>query len=435
MNENERTEIKNLILEFAHLFPNVPNRTDSIYHDVDVGDANPIKQHPYRMNPLKQRHCQTEIDYMLENDIIEPSSSPWSSPCLLVPKPDGSFRFCTDFRKVNSLTKTDSYPLPRIEDCIDKVGNAKYVSKFDLLKGYWQVPLTEKAKEVSAFVTSNGFFQYKVMPFGMKNAPATFQRMVNHLISDLEGCEGYIDDVIVHSESFDAHLLHIRSLFERLTEANLTVSLMKTEFCHAVVEYLGHVVGNGQVKPVKAKVEAILNYSTPTCKKELMRFLGMAGYYRKFCPNFSSIAYPLTNLLCKNSKFLWGESCQNAFEQIKAILTVSPVLSSPDFGKPFMLQIDASDVGCGGVLLQNDSDLVSHPIAYYSKKFDKCQRNYSTIEKECLAILLSLQHFDVYVSSCAFPIVICTDHNPLVFLQKMQNKNHRLIRWSLALQS
>lgn len=258
--------------------------------------------------------------------------------------------------------------------------------------------------------------------------------MVNHLISYLGGCEGYIDDVIVHSERFEAHLLHIRSLFERLTKANLTVSLMKTEFRHAVVEYLGHIVGNDQVKPVKAKVEAIVNFSTPTCK-ELMRFLGMAGYYWKFCPNFSSIAYPLTNLLCKNSKFLWGESCQNAFEQIKAILTVSPVLSSPDFGKEFMLQIDASDVGCGGVLLQNDSDSVSHPIAYFSKKFDKYQRNYSTIEKECLAILLSLQHFDVYVSSCVFPIVIFTDHNPLVFLQRMQNKNQRLMRWSLALQA
>jgi hypothetical protein len=201
------------------------------------------------------------------------------------------------------------------------------------------------------------------------------------------------------------------------------------------VEYLGHIVGNGKVKPVTAKVEAVVNFSTPACKKELMIFLGMAGYYRKFCPNFSSIAYPLTNLLCKNSKCLWGESCQNAFEQIKAILSVSPVLSSPDFGKPFMLQINASDVGCDGVLLQKDSDFVSHLIAYFSKKFDKCQRNNSTIEKECLAILLSLQHFDVYVNSCAFPIVIFTDHNPLVFLQRMQNKNQRLMRWSLALQS
>jgi hypothetical protein len=215
--DNEQNELMSLIQEFSHLFPDVPTKTTQICHDVDVGDAFPIKQHPYRMNPLKQEFCRTELAYMLEHDIIEHSNSPWSSPCLLVPKPDGSFRFCTDFRKVNALTKTDSYPIPRIEDCIDKIGHAKYVSKFDLLKGYWQVPLTDKAKEISAFVTSDGFYQYKVMPFGMKNASATFQRMINHLLCDLDHCEAYIDDVIVHSNTFEEHLSHIRTLFVKLT--------------------------------------------------------------------------------------------------------------------------------------------------------------------------------------------------------------------------
>ncbi|XP_062610561.1 uncharacterized protein LOC134272333, partial [Saccostrea cucullata] len=354
LQENEKEELVSLIQEFSHLFPDVPKKTNLVYHDIDVGDASPIKQHPYRMNPVKQEYCHAELAYMLEHDIIEYSNSPWSSPCLLVPKPDGSFRFCTDFRKVNTITKTDSYPIPRIEDCIDKIGHAKYVSKFDLLKGYWQVPLTERAKEISAFVTPKGFYQYKVMPFGLKNAPATFQRMINHLLSDVDASEAYIDDVIVYSNTFQKHLSHIRALFVKLSEANLTVSLTKTEFCHAVVEYLGHIVGNGHVRPVFAKVEAIVNFPAPRCKKELMRFLGMAGYYRKFCPNFSTIANPLTCLLKKNSKFIWDESCQQAFQQIKTILMVSPVLSSPDFHKEFLLQIDASDVGCGAVLLQED---------------------------------------------------------------------------------
>ena len=180
----ESEELKQLIHEYEHLFPDVPTRTDKIYHDVVIDEnVTPVKQHPYRMNPEKQKHLQKEIDYLLENDLIEKSQSEWSSPCILVPKPDKSYRMCTDFRKVNSVTKTDSYPIPRIDDCIDKVGHAKYVTKIDLLKGFWQVPLTDRAKEASAFVTSNQLYQYKVMPFGMKNSPATFQRLMNMVVS------------------------------------------------------------------------------------------------------------------------------------------------------------------------------------------------------------------------------------------------------------
>ena len=163
-----------LITEFSDLFSDVPGRTNCVHHHVDVGDAGPIKQNPYRVNPRKLEFLKKELDYMLTNDIIEPSQSGWSSPCLLVPKNDGTYRFCTDYRKVNATTKSDSYPIPRVEDCIDRIGCAQYVSKIDLLKGYWQVPLTPKAKEISAFVMPEGFYQYKVMPFGMKNTPATF---------------------------------------------------------------------------------------------------------------------------------------------------------------------------------------------------------------------------------------------------------------------
>ena len=181
----------------------MPRQTTLVSHDVEVGDSRPIKQHPYCVNPVKLEVMKKEIDYMLSNGIIEPSHSEWSSPCLLVDKGDGGYRFCTDFRKVNLVTKADSYPIPRIEDCIDKVGSSQYVSKFDLLKGYWQVPLTPRAREISAFVTPAGFYQYRVMPFGMKNAPATFQRMIHQVIDGLEGCEGYIDDIIVFSDTWE----------------------------------------------------------------------------------------------------------------------------------------------------------------------------------------------------------------------------------------
>ena len=434
LSKTEQQDMKEILSEYNHLFPDIPTRTNQLHHDVDIGNAQPIKQHSYRLNPEKAKYLQKEIQYLLENDLIEPSKSNWSSPCILVPKPDGSYRLCTDYRKVNTVTKTDTYPIPRIDDCIDKIGNARYVSKFDLLKGFWQVPLTERAKEISAFVTPDGLFQYKVMPFGMKNSPATFQRLINQVISGLTGCDAYIDDVIVYSETWSEHVEIMCKLFEKLSDAKLTVNLCKCEFGKATVTFLGHVVGQGNVKPVVAKVKAICEFPVPKGKKQLMRFLGMAGYYRKFCPNFSTIAEPLTRLLSKRVKFTWSPECEIAFQKLKAILESSPVLVAPNFSKLFKLVVDASEVASGSALLQEDEVGVDHPVCYFSKKFNKSQLNYSTIEKECLALVLAIKHFEVYLSSSSLPICVFSDHNPLVFINKMKNSNQRLLRWSLMLQ-
>ena len=332
------------------------------------------------------------------------------------------------------MYKTDSFPIPRVDDCIDRIGNAKYVSKFDLLKGYWQIPLSKRAQEISAFATPQGLFHYKVMPFGMKNAPATFQRLVNSLICGLEGCEAYIDDLVVYSEDWDVHIGRIRELFKRLAAAKMTVNLAKSEFGGATVSFLGHVVGSGHVRPLSAKVDAILAFPTPTNRKELMRFLGMAGYYRRFCHNFSDVTAPLTNLLRKDVKFDWTEGCRCAFDRVKALLSTDPVLRAPDFNQPFSMMTDASDVGAGAVLTQKDAEGIDRPISFFSKKFSKSQKNYSTVEKETLSMILALEHFGVYVSGSQFPLTVFTDHNPLTFLNKMKNRNQRLSRWSLLLQ-
>ena len=430
----QRKELAEVITQYREVFPDVPSKTNLIEHDVDVGDYAPIKQHPYRVSPMKKELLDKEVQYMLENDIIEESQSNWSSPCILVPKHDGGFRFCTDFRKVNDKTKSDSFPIPRIADCIDQIGNAKFVSTFDMLKGYWQVPLTQRAREISAFVTPSGLYQYKVMPFGMKNAPATFQRMVNKLVRDIDGCEGYIDDVVIFSDNWSDHIRQIKHFFQIMREAKLTINLMKSEFGKATVKYLGHIVGQGQVRPLDAKIQTIVKYPIPTSRKELARFLGMAGYYRNFCLNFSDIAAPLTNLLSKKVKFVWTDDCQMAFDKVKLLLQKSPVLKSPDYEKPFKLIIDSSDVGTGSVLVQEASDGLDHPVSYFSKKFLKYQKNYSVVEKETLGLVLALEHFDVYLGSTPFKIKVYTDHNPLTFLKTMKNKNQRLVRWSLALQ-
>ena len=372
---------------------------------------------------------------MLENNIIEPCYSPWSSPCLLTPKPDGSFRFVTDFRKVNAVTKTDCYPLPRIDSLIDKVGNARFVSKFDLLKGYWQIPLTERAKDISAFCTGSGLYRYLVSPFGMKNSGCTFQRLMDIVVSKLENTDVYVDDLIVDNETtWSDHLALIRALFERLRKFRLTVSLLKCEFARATVHFLGHEVGQGKVLPAEAKIQAIANFPIPENKKAVSRLIGMVGFYRKFCPNLSTVMAPLTDLVSPKVAFVWTDQCREALDKLKRILTSSPVLVTPDYTKEFRLYVDSSDVGSGAALMQQDDDLLEHPVSFYSKKLNKHQRNYSTVEKEALALLLAVRHYDVYLSSSPFPICVFTDHNPLVFVNRMKNDNQRLLRWSLTLQ-
>ena len=384
----QRKELKQLIHQYEHLFPDIPTRTDKIYHDVNVEDSQPVKQHPYRMNPTKQKYLKEEIQYLLDN-FIEPSQSERSSPCILVLKPDGTYRMCTYYRKVNNLSKTDTFPKPRMDDCIDKIGNSKYITKFDLLKGFWQIPLTERAKEISAFVTPDGLYHYKVMPFGMKNSPATFQRLINTIIAGIEHCEAYIDDTIIYNDEWNHHLGTIKAFFDKLREAKLTKNLAKSEFCHATLTFLGHVVGHGQVKHIEAKVEAISNCPVPTCKRQLMRFLGMVGYYRKFCNNFSVIAEPLTNLLSKRMRFKWTSDCQNAFDKLKAILRSEPVLLAPNFNKEFKLAVDASDVGAGGELLQEDNNGVDHPVCYFPKSLTNIKRIILQKRKNvCLSFLL-----------------------------------------------
>ncbi|XP_074648994.1 uncharacterized protein LOC141904313 [Tubulanus polymorphus] len=390
LESDEKAQLTHLLIEYKHLFTEKPGLTDLLKHDVDVGNSRPVKQHHYRLNPERAEIMKEEVIEMLKLGVAEPSDSQWSSPCILVSKPGGKWRFVTDYRKVNSLTKTDCFPMPRIDDLIDKIGKAKFVSKFDLNKGYWQVPLTDRAKEISAFVTPDGLYQYKVMPFGMKNSAASFQRLMNKVAKGLVCVIVYLDDIIVFSTDWNEHLEQLRGLFQNLTAANLTINLSKSEFGKATVRYLGHVVGQGHVKPISAKIQTIIDYPVPVDKKSIMRFLGMAGYYRKFCRNFSSVVQPLTNLLKKDVKLFWSKECQIAFESVKSLLTCSPVLLAPDFGKQFKLVVDASDIGAGAVLVQTDENGIEHPVCYYSKKFAGAQLNYSTIEKECLSLIHAL---------------------------------------------
>ncbi|XP_073804400.1 uncharacterized protein [Danio rerio] len=434
LSSDQKSDIVELLENHRSLFSDIPSQTTVLTHDIDVGDARPVKQHPYRLNPKKRDLMKAEVEYLRQNHFASPSLSAWSSPCLLVPKSDLSVRFCTDYRKVNAVTKPDSFPLPRMEDCIDRVGPARFVTKLDLLKGYWQIPLTSRASEISAFVTPDDFMQYSVMAFGMRNAPSTFQRLMRIVLSGVEKCEAYLDDIVIYSSSWEEHLVSLREVFARLVNASLTLNLAKCEFAKATVVYLGKKVGQGHVCPVDAKIASIVEFPVPGNKRELRRFLGMSGYYRGFCRNFASVVSPLTDLLSTERVFVWSDACDQAFRAAKDLLCNAPILSAPDFERPFKLEVDASATGAGAVLIQESEMGIDHPVCYFSKKFTACQRRYSTIEKEALALLLALQHFEIYLGGSSFPIRVYTDHNPLVFLDRMRNSNQRLMRWSLEVQ-
>ena len=243
LSEEQGRDLSGLLAAFPSLFSDTPSCTHLVQHDIDVGDAKPIRQRFYRVPLEKRRRMDAEVQYLLDNELAVPSNSSWASPCLLVGKSDMTDRFCTDYRRVNEVTKPDSFPLPRMEDCVDAVGSARFVSKFDLLKGYWQVPLTPRAQEIAAFITSSGLYSYRVMSFGLRNAPATFQRLMNQVVAGLEGIAVYLDDVVEYSDTWEQHRDRVHALLVRLQDANLTVNVAKCEFARATVTYLGKVVG------------------------------------------------------------------------------------------------------------------------------------------------------------------------------------------------
>lgn len=418
------------------MFADIPRCTNLTEHEIKLKeDGKPFKQRAYRLSPFHKEVLKKEVNYLLHHGLAEPSSSPYSSPCVLVKKPDGSFRMCTDYRKLNSISVADNYPLPLIDQLLDNIGQAKFVSKIDLLKGYYQIPLEEKAKLMSAFITPFGLYQYTVMPFGLMNAPATFQRVMDQLLGSIEGVGVYLDDIVIYSATWEEHLMILQKVFKKLQEAGLTINLEKSEFGKATVQYLGFEVGKGLLAPVNANIEGIRKASPPATRKQLQSFIGMAGFYRRFCPNFSAIIAPLTDLTSPKTKFVWTSECQESFEKVKTILTSRPVLQAPDFNKKFVIQVDASDCGIGAVLLQEDDSAILHPVCFLSTKLKKHQKAYSTIEKETLALITALKKFEVYVNRPRNEeILVLSDHNPITFLNKMKNNNQRLTRWSLSLQ-
>lgn len=353
----------------------------------------PIKQKPYRMSSVKQAIVKEQLEEMLSAGIIEPSRSGRLSPVVLVPKKDGGQRFCVDYRKLNSLTESDAYPLPSITEILESLSDSKIFSTIDLNSGYWQVEMAPESKFMTAFITPKGLYHFNVMPFGLKNAPATFQRLMELVLGDLRGqcCLVYLDDIIIYSSSVTQHFWDLQMVFDKLQQAGLTINLKKSTFCLEEIKFWGHIVNINGISADPEKVRSIQQYPVPKNLKEVQRFLGMSGWYHRFVPGFSKVAEPLNNLKKKGQYFIWSPECQHAFDQLKSHLTSSPVLGHPKPDLPFIVYTDASETGLGAVLTQKTGGDSEQVIAYASRTLNKAEVNYSATEKECLAVEWALE--------------------------------------------
>ena len=388
---------------------------------------------------------------MLAAGIIRPSKSPWASPVVLVGKKDGGVRFTTDFRRLNDVTKRDRMPLPNITSILEDLGKAKWFTKIDMKSGYWAIKLDDESIERTAFTTDHGLWEYLVCPMGLSTSPATFQRLMNNIFSDLigRGVLVYLDDIIIYPEDFEQHLFcWSKSSTYLLEEANMKAHLRKTEIGLRQILHLGHIVDEQGVHPDPAKIEVIRDFPTPKTKTDLRSFLGLCGYYRRFCKNFASIAAPLTALVGgsnsgdakqKDNKkhptklALWGEEEEAAFNHLKQMLISPPILRRPDFEQPFVLYTDWSTKAVGAILAQQDPNdpKGEYVIAYASRKLNPAEQNYSATEGECLAVSWAVRYFRPYLWNTQDPFTLITDHSALQWLHKNRDISGRLTRWSL----
>lgn len=385
--EKEIEEALKEINEELKLFSEIKSPTTFGKHVIKLKNPEPVNFSYSPRNPAMLKVMNDELDDMLAKDVVEPASGPWCSPIVIVKRKDGTYRFCIDFRKINGISEKDVYPIPQINPTLDKLHNSKFFTKIDLKNGYWNISLAEESRPITAFVIpGRGLFQFKVMPFGLHSASATFQRTIEKVLGPELGVSAfvYLDDVIVLGNTVEEHLENVQRILRRLRDANLRVNTEKSEFFKTQITYLGHVVDKSGIHTDPDKVKSILAFKVPENITELRRFMGVISWYRRFIPDCSSLTQPLTRLLQKKRQWEWGSEQAEVFEILKERLSTAPVLAAPDFTVPFCLQTDASQYGLGAVLTQeqNGNEVV---IAYASRTLNNAELNYSVTEKECLA--------------------------------------------------
>ena len=429
----QKEGIRNVLQKYNEVFSDLPGRTDIIQHRIKLTEKEPVRSRAYPLPYAVRETLKGEISEMLKLGIIQESDSPYASPIVLVKKKDGSNRLCVDYRKLNRITETDPEPMDTIEYLFQRMNKSQYFSKIDLSKGYWQIPVAEEDVRKTAFVTPDGQYEFRRMPFGMKNSGATLVRGMRKILAGMNNVASYIDDLIVYTDDWESHVAVVDQLLERLHAANLTARPTKCLIGTTTLDFLGHQIGHNWVTVNEENLEKIRIAPRPTTKKEVRSFFGLANYYREYIPSFATIAAPLSDLIRKGqpNKVIWGEAQEKAFTTLQEYLLRKPILRTPDHAKTFVLRTDASNHGLGAALLQ-EHDGKLHPIAYASKQMSSAEKKYSTLEKECLAIVWGVNKFRLFLMGKRFTLQ--TDHQPLAYLGKAKFQNDRVMRWALTLQ-
>lgn len=434
---NLRGKIETLLAEYEGLWAGQLGKVEVTPHRIQLtAEARPRRAQPYRASGPSREIIAAEVARQREMGVIEPSSAEWAFPVVLVPKSDGSTRFCVDYRQLNAVTVRDSYPLPRMDDCIDFLGDAAVFSTLDCNSGYWQIPVAEEDKDKTTFVCHEGAYRYVRLPFGLSNAPATFQRAIDMILGGLKwkSCLVYLDDIIVFSRTAEDHVEHLREVFAVLQRSGLSLKAKKCHLFQEEVEYLGHIVGRGRLKVQEKNIQGLKEASPPRCKKDLRSFLGMCNVYRRFVKDYASIARPLAAKTSTRLPDHWGELTAEearSFEELKRRLTSAPILALPHREGAYTLDTDASASQVGAVLLQQQPDGTTRPVGYWSRSLSPAERNYSTTERECLAVVWSVLLLRPYLEGTRF--TVRTDHAALKWMLHMDSAHGRLARWRLRL--
>jgi transposase InsO family protein len=436
LTKNQQEDLRNVIRSQHAAFAYGDRKlghTNLAIMKIETGDADPVSQPPYHASPAGRKIIDDTLAELIAEDVIEESDSPWASPAILV-RQKGKDRFCIDFRKVNEVTKADQYPIPRIDDILSQFSGKAYFSTFDANKGFHQIEIDPKDREKTAFRTHRGLHQYKRMPFGLKSGPGIFQRLMDKILGRYKWQTAlvYIDDIIIYSTDFDTHLKDVDTVLGLVGKSGITLSPTKCHLGYQSLNALGHTISNLGIGTAEGTVKAVKEFPRPGSRKEVQRFLGLCVYYRRFVKDFSKIAKPLYHLTKDDTKFKWDEDCEATFEALKVKLTSAPTLAHPDYDKPFLLYTDASNLGLGAVLAQNDSEGKEHPIVYLSRTLSPAESNYTITELECLAIVWSVRKLHAYLDGVKFTLI--TDHSALQWLFDFRGSNRRLVRWSLELQ-
>lgn len=442
LTEDQVERLTPVVADFRKLGEVLLGRTNVISHDIDTGNSPPCFTRTRPMSPMKEKKVEQEFLRFKALGVVEPAQTAFRNMMTMVERYKSGklkLRLCLDSRKLNAITKIEKYDLPRITTILSRLGKARFMSKIDLKDAYLQIPLTERSKEKTAFfVKGHGVWQFITMPFGLVNCSATMQRLMDTLFGDLDGMVFvYQDDLIIVNEDFEEHMKVLSTVADRLKGANLSINFEKCGFCLHNMRYMGYIVDQAGLRPDPEKISCVLKVPLPNTVTELRRFLGMAGWYRRFIKDFAELSAPLQDLLKgggKGRKLAWEEKAKLNFEKLKLKLVSAPLLQPPDFRKEFIISCDASDGCIGGVLSQySDEDpKQDRPIAYASRKLRGPEMHYSTTEKECLSVVFCLERFMEFVEGSE--MTVYTDHSALTWLFKQKELSGRLARWVLSLQ-